>query len=71
MSKYLDLDDVVSGNPVAEKELAELRARLAFAEALLTRALPRLHASSANDEFCYVAHAFLAAHPDVKKEGEK
>jgi len=28
MGKYLDLDDVVAGNPEAEKELAELRAEL-------------------------------------------
>jgi hypothetical protein len=32
MSKYLDLDDVVSGNPVAEKDLALLRGKLADLE---------------------------------------
>jgi len=28
MGKFLDIDDVAAGNPVAEKELAELRERI-------------------------------------------
>ena len=32
MGKYLDLDDVVAGNPKAEYELAEMRAWIAELE---------------------------------------
>lgn len=38
MGKYLDLYDVTAGNPVAEKELAEMQERMAALEAALAKA---------------------------------
>ncbi len=46
MGRYLDIDDLVFGNPVAEYELTELRdaaKRLGKAEELLKLAMRQLH----------------------------
>jgi hypothetical protein len=42
MGKYLDLDDAAAGNPVAERELAEMRERMAALETALAKAADML-----------------------------
>lgn len=42
MGKYLDLDDVAAGNPVAERELAEMRKRIATLGTALGKAADML-----------------------------
>jgi len=42
MGKYLDLCDVIAGNPVAERELAEMRERMAALETALAKAADML-----------------------------
>jgi chromosome segregation ATPase len=70
MGKYLDLDDVVAGNPVAQKELDQLRQQLENAETRL-QGRTYCHSDQAVEDYVRRLEAKLAEVTTEKDEAIK